>query len=234
MELVLAGLYTIPLTYVMRNLYKFKFFENKKAYPLDSVNTGDIIFMSHNTSNALNNMVNIEFTHIAMAYRDVSGELYIVELTSEGDSPNGNKYPDIYPFLSRYSRYNGYFCVRPCRYEVPNDLMFNAYKRLKRAGVTFDYKFVANFLKSRIGLRRDVHSPNDDGEYELCCSEFVYLMLCNMGLIKYDDDDFHDSFRFLSGDEISDIYYDIMDIDTDYRDDHLSVVRERSLLETTV
>lgn len=233
MEIILAAGYTIPLVYSLRNIYKFKFSDNRKCYPLDKINTGDIIYISHNGSNIVNNIVNIEFTHIAMAYKDPSGELYLMELTSQGDSPNNHSHPDIYPFISRYSNYNGYFCVRPCKYEIPNDEIFNTYKRLKKVGITFDYKFIGNFLKSRIGILRNVHVPNDDGEYELCCSEFVYLLLCNLNLIQYNDDDFHNSFRFLISDKIDDIYYDIYDIDEDYRNNYKDVIKMEYIPELT-
>lgn len=216
MELALIGLCTAPVVGLMRNIYKYKFKE-RDCIPLEQLSTGDIIFISHNLGRLMHNTVNIEFSHIGMTYRDYDGTLYFMELTPPGDNRKSNGGPGIYPFMDRYSHYNGYFCVRQCNYNISNELLMSAYNRILQCNVGFDYSFTSHFLLSRIGFRRDIHKTNEQGFYEFCCSEFVYLLLCHMNLIQFDEDSFHDSFRFLSGESLDEIYGPIFDIDNDYR-----------------
>lgn len=216
MELALIGICAIPVVGLMRNLYKYKFSE-RDCIPLEQLNTGDIIFISHNLGRLMHNTVNIEFSHIGIIYRDHDGTLYFMELTPPGDNRLSTGGPGIYKFMDRYAHYNGYFCVRQCKYEISPETLLSAYNRIDSCNIGFDYSFTSHFLLSRIGYRRDIYSTNDQDKYEFCCSEFVYLLLCHMQLIQFSEDAFHDSFRYLSGEELDEIYGPILDIDNDYR-----------------
>jgi len=217
MEVALIGLCTaIPIAGLI-NLYKFKF-RDRDCIALDKLNTGDIIYISHNLSRLTHNIVNIEFSHIGMVYRADDGTLYFVELTPPGDNSKSSGQPGIYPFLERYAHYNGYFCVRKCKETISRYQFLSAFNQLAICGISFDYSFTGHFLQSRMGIKRDILKRNEEGFYEYCCSEFVYLMICNLGLIEFDENDFHDSFRFLCSDKIDEVYGPIYDIDDDCRD----------------
>lgn len=232
MELALIGLCTIPVVSLMRNLYKYKFSE-RDCIPLEQLNTGDIIFISHNLGRLMHNTVNIEFSHIGMVCRDYDDTLYFLELTPPGDNRLSNGGPGIYNFMDRYAHYNGYFCVRQCKYDITPEDLLAAYNRINNCNVGFDYSFTSHFLLSRIGYTRDIYSTNDIGNYEFCCSEFVYLLICHLGLISFDEDSFHNSFRYLSGDEIDEIYGPLFDIGDDYRK-HRNVSKEQQDNNTIV
>lgn len=202
MEVVAFGTMLVPCYYMLHRMFAHKF-EDRPVMAKSELNSGDIIMFSHNMTRMSHNIVNIEYSHMGMVYRcPRTGRLFIMELTTEGDNPLSTNKPGLYDFDWRADKYNGYVCIRRLKSDytslLTEESLIRSYEALK--DIDFDFSFTGNFFKKNVvGISRDL-----DNDY--CCSEFVYLMAVQLGLVEFDSDELQDSFRKLATD-----YEDIWD-----------------------
>ena len=175
----------IFIIYLIRQLFKPIFLARSSISP-QSLKSGDLIFFAGDICRYNPNIVSIEHTHCGMIFRD-AGCLKIIELTSSGDWPDCNNKPIIHSLQSRIANYHGHINIKSIDEEllISEDILSNF------KDVEFDTKYTSNFLKQwLLNVKR---KPE-----KWCCTELIYSLLVHLGELEYDDDDFHDSFRFLS------------------------------------
>ena len=209
MEVMTLGSLFALSYYMSYRMFAHKF-EDRPTISKSELQTGDLILFSHNMSRMTHNIVNIEYSHIAMVHRcPNTDELSIMELTTSGDNYLSDNSPALYDLNWRFDKYNGYISIRKLKDEYKP--MFTE-RRMKEVfdelkDIEFDYSFTANFIKKNfLGISRDF-----DNSY--CCSEFIYLFLSRLGVIEYDEDDIQDSFRLLSTD-FDDVWTEAYDLES--------------------
>lgn len=223
MELAICYAITIggasALGLLTRQLFRYRFISDRDSIEIDDLKTGDIILFCHSSGRMINSIVGMEFSHMGILYRDEnSNELFCIEHTTNGDYHLSNDKPNIYHFHERYAKYNGYFCIRRCLYpQYFKNIIIILKKIIDYDKVDFDSNFVMTYLKNLI-LPKSFSGKiklNENGRYELCCSDFVYMLLVLIGIMDFDEDSYNNSFYYLSYGDINGMYdmtiYDVED-----------------------
>ncbi len=179
----------ILIIIITRALFGYQWASRKTIRP-EQLKTGDLILFAGSYSRYTPNLFGIEHTHCAMIYRDSDG-LKILELTSSGDWPECQSHPILHDFYKRVNDYTGYATIKRCRKTINNADILKAAEKYKN--IEFDTNYTQHFLEQAIVGKR---TPRK----KWCCSEYIYMILCSIGMYKYNKKDFHDSFRKLSDD----------------------------------
>lgn len=182
----------IILLLITRQLFKYHW-ESRQNISRPDLKTGDLVLFAADYSRYTPNLVGIEHTHCAMVYRD-GEQLKIIELTSSGDWPECNSKPIIHDFDRRVNEYHGYVSIKRIKRKLDNHKVLETAKRY--ADVNFDIHYTQHFIEQAFMNKRTERK-------KWCCSEYIYMILCDLGVYDYNKLDFHDSFRRLSHDEVN-------------------------------
>lgn len=157
--------------------------------------TGDILTSTpKNVTRYSFNIAGLQPGHIMMVVvDDKTGEQNFMEITGYYDWMEGKTMAGIHPLSDRLDdeEREEFVTVFRTKTKIPSDKVYEFIELMK--GCKFNYNFIKEHLKQRfMGLKRDMTANR------LCCSELVYLCLVHCGILKYNENDFCDSFRFLS------------------------------------